>query len=219
MKQSEAVEALKIARENSKERKFTQSVEMMINFTGLDMKKPQNQISEKVELPHGTGKGSGKIAVFAKTDSFAKELEGKVDLIIKEKEIEALSKNKQKLVELIAFDALFAEGPVMLTVAKFLGQQLAPKGKMPKPILNLKSFDDMLKKAKTQITVSNKKGKPMPLVQIVVGKEDMKDEEIAENMVAIYNKVILALPQKKQNIKNAYVKLTMGKPAKVGEKK
>ncbi len=217
MKKQDALLALKKMREISPKRKFTQSVELMINFTGLDMKKPQNQVNVKVELPHSTGKGSGKIAVFAKSDAFVDGLKGKVDTIIEEKDIEALAKDKAKLVELMAYDALFAEGPVLLTVARFLGQQLATKGKMPKPILNLLSFDEVLAKAKTQVTISNKKGKFMPVVQTVVGKETTKDDDMAENMVAIYNVVMNSLPQKKQNVKNAYVKFSMGPVIKVGE--
>lgn len=217
MKKTEAVEALVKAREGAKERKFTQSVEMMINFTGLDMKKPQNQVNVKVELPHSTGKGSGKIVVFAKSTDFAEKLKGKVDLVVLDTELAAFAKNKQKVADILTYDALFAEGPAMLTVAKFLGQMLAPKGKMPKPILNLNSFDDMLAKAKTQVTITNKKGKFMPVVHTVVGREDMKDEEIIENVLAIYDVVMTSLPQKKQNIKNVYIKLTMGTPIKVGE--
>jgi large subunit ribosomal protein L1 len=217
MRQKDAIEAVKKAKELAKKRNFTQSVEMMINFTGLDMKKPQNQVSVRVDLPHSTGKGSGKIAIFTKTEKFEEQVKGKADLVIKENEIEKLSKNKAKVAELVEYDALFAEGPAMLTVAKFLGQQLATKGKMPKPVLNINSFDEVLAKAKTQVTVTNKKGKFMPVVQTVVGKEDMKDEEIVENMLSVYETVMPTLPQKKQNIKNVYVKLTMGSPVKVGD--
>lgn len=217
MRKQEAIEALKKIRETSPKRKFTQSVELMINFTGLDMRKPQNQVYVKVDLPFSTGKGSGKILVFAKSDEFVNGLKNKVNKIIEEKDLEALSKDKAKIAEVMTYDGVFAEGPVMLSVARFLGQQLAPKGKMPKPIVNLTSFDEVLAKAKTQITVTNKKGKFMPVVQAVVGKETMKDEEIAANMVAIYDIVMNSLPQKKQNIKNAYVKLSMGPTIKVGE--
>jgi large subunit ribosomal protein L1 len=215
MRKQDAISALKKMRETSPKRKFTQSIELMINFTGLDMKKPQNQVNVKVELPHSTGKGSGKILVFAKSDDFVNSLKNKVDKVIEEADIEGIAKDKAKLNEIMTYDAIFAEGPSMLTVARFLGQQLAPKGKMPKPIINLNSFDEMLAKAKTQVTVSNRKGKFMPVVQTVVGKESMKDEEIAENMVAIYNVVMESLPQKKQNIKNEYVKLSMGPSVKV----
>jgi len=217
MNKKDALEAVQRIKEKSKKRKFLQSIEMMVNFTGLDMKKPQNQVNVKVVLPHSTGKGSGKVLVFSKTDAFANALKDKVDLIINEKEIETLSKNKQKVAELVLYDSLFAEGGAMLTVAKFLGPQLAPKGKMPKPIMNVNSFDETLTQAKTQVTISNKKGKFMPVVHSVVGKEDMKDEEIVDNMLVIYESVREVLPQKKQNIKNIYLKMTMGAPVKIGE--
>jgi len=217
MKKDEAARAIQKMREATKKRNFLQSVEMMINFTGLDMKKPQNQVNVKVILPNPTGKGSGKICVFAKTSSFVDTIKGKVDTIVMEKDIEALIKNKAKLAELINYDALFAEGSVMLTVAKFLGQQLAPKGKMPKPIMNVANFDETLARARTQVTVTNKKGRFMPVVQSVVGKENMEDQKIIDNMFVIYEAVMNTLPQKKQNIKNVYVKMTMGVPIKVGD--
>lgn len=216
MNKKDALKAVENVKENAKKRNFTQSFEMMINFTGLDMKKPQNQVNVKVSLPNPTGKGSGRIAVFTKSDDFTKKAKEKADLVINEKEIESLSKNKKKMAELISYDALFAEGPVMLTVAKFLGQQLASKGKMPKPIINSKFFDETIAKARTQVTVSNKKGKA-PVIHTVVGKEDTDNEKIVDNMVKIYESVRDALPQKKQNIKNIYVKLSMSKPFKVGD--
>jgi ribosomal protein L1 len=56
MKKSTALVALKKLREIAPKRNFTQSVELMINFTGLDMKKPTNQVNLKISLPHPTGK-------------------------------------------------------------------------------------------------------------------------------------------------------------------
>lgn len=217
MRKDTALSALKKLHEIAPKRNFSQSVELMINFTGLDMKKPTNQVNLKISLPHPTGKGSGKVAVFAKTDDMAESLKGKVDKIIMDKEIESVAKDKAKLAELFAYDALFAEGPSMLTVAKYLGQQLAPKGKMPKPIVSAALFEEALAKARTQITVSNKKGKFMPVVHALIGKEGMKDEDMVENMMTVYESVMNALPQKKQNIKNSYVKFTMSPAIKVGD--
>ena len=217
MRQVDAVASLKKMREGTQKRNFLQSIEMMVNFTGLDMKKPQNQVSVKVSLPNPTGKGSGKVAVFSKTSDFADKLKGRVDRIIMENELEGLVKDRAKMAEILNYDALFAEGAAMLSVAKYMGQQLAPKGKMPKLIPNINSFDEALDKAKTQVTVTNKKGKFMPVVHAVVGRENMDDDKIAENMVAIYDAVLNALPQKKQNIKNVYIKMTMGVPVKMGD--
>ena len=43
----------------------------------------------------------------------------------------------------------------------------------------------------------------------------MKDDEIMENVKAVYNGIVNALPKKKDNIKNVMVKYTMSKPIKV----
>ena len=217
MKKDHVIGALKKLSEAAPKRNFAQTVELMINFTGLDMKKPQNQVSVKVVLPVPTGKGSGKVLVFAKSENFADSIKGKVDKVILDAEIESMAKNKQAMNELLSYDGVFAEGSAMLTVAKYMGQQLAPKGKMPKLIPTINAFDEILAKARTQITVSNKKGKFMPVVHAVIGREGMKDEDIADNMLAVYNAVMEALPQKKQNIKNAYIKKTMSPPVKVGD--
>lgn len=43
----------------------------------------------------------------------------------------------------------------------------------------------------------------------------MKDEEITENILAVYNSVIKNLPKEKENIRNIELKFTMTKPQKI----
>ena len=43
----------------------------------------------------------------------------------------------------------------------------------------------------------------------------MKDEEIVENVVAVYNSVLKALLKGKDNVKNIELKFTMTKPQKI----
>ena len=50
--------------ENKGSRKFTQSVELAINFTGIDMSKQANRLNMEVKLPNGKGKAQ-KVMVFA----------------------------------------------------------------------------------------------------------------------------------------------------------
>jgi ribosomal protein L1 len=40
----------------------------------------------------------------------------------------------------------------------------------------------------------------------------MKDEDISDNVKAIYNAIENALPTKKENVKNVMLKFTMTKP-------
>jgi ribosomal protein L1 len=52
-------------------------------------------------------------------------------------------------------------------------------------------------------------------IKICVGREGMKNEEIAANINAAYSSIVNALPTKKENVKSVLVKLTMSKPLKV----
>ncbi len=215
MNEKDFVDALKQMRDSSRERKFEQSIELIVNLKGIDFKKSQNQIDEKVSLPFSTGKSSGKTIIFVKDKEFASQLEGKTDKIMMESEIPSISKKDAQNLA-IEYDLLLAEGPVMVAVGKHLGQILAPKGKMPKPISkNIDEVERMLKTAGTTTRITNKKGKFMPIIQVVVGKESMADEQIAKNAIAIYNSVLSAVPSK-HNIKSVIVKTTMGSPVKLG---
>ena len=48
-----------------------------------------------------------------------------------------------------------------------------------------------------------------------VGSESMKDEEVAENIMIVYNQLTHVLPNHDNNIRNVQVKLTMGTPVKI----
>jgi ribosomal protein L1 len=43
----------------------------------------------------------------------------------------------------------------------------------------------------------------------------MKDEELVENIIAVYNVIVKELPRSKENIKNIEIKFTMTKPQKI----
>ena len=213
------LDALQSMRDSSKQRKFKQAVECGINFKGLDFGKQENRVDISVPMPHNTGKGETRIIVFAKDKEFISNLEAKGQRFIEESAIQKISKkDAAKLAE--DYDLLLAEGKVMLTVGKFLGQQLAPKGKMPMPIQpSIAAIEAAAKQLKGTVRVSNKKGKFMPVVQARIGSEEMKDNALAENLLAIYNSIIGILPGKEQNIKSVFVKLSMGPAIKIIGKK
>lgn len=215
MELKEFKQAMQKARDGSKARKFKQSVEVILNFKGIDFKKSENRIDVLVSLPYSTGKASSKVCVFAKDKNFISVIQGKVAKIITEDEISRLDKKEaSKLAE--EFDVFLAEGPVMLAVGKYLGQILAPKGKMPRPIQpDLSALESALRSVKSGIRVTNKKGKFMPVVQALIGKEDSPDEQLAENAFTVYQTVAAKLPDNEANIKSVFLKTTMGPAVKV----
>ncbi len=216
MNTESVIEAFGKMRQASKQRKFHQSIEMMVNFKFLDYMKPENQVDIRVKLPYSTKKSSARALVFAKTQEFATQIKGKVEKIIMDADIPKLS--KKDVAEIINdYDLLLAEGQAMLTVGKYLGQQLAPKGRMPKPVqASVASVEESLRELGGAIRITNKKGKPMPLVQIMIGDEKMNDSQLAENALVVFREVSNALPNKTQNIKSVFVKETMGPAIRVG---
>jgi ribosomal protein L1 len=52
-------------------------------------------------------------------------------------------------------------------------------------------------------------------IKLPIGKQNMKDEEIVENIMAVYRELMKVLPKNKENIKNIEVKFTMTKPIKI----
>jgi len=209
------VNALAQMRSGSKTRKFKQSVELYVNFQGLDFSKNENKIDVNVALPHSTGKSETKVIVFTKDTDFAAKAKTKAHRVVLESEISKLDKKEAGKIG-DEYDVILAEGPAMLTVGRVLGPSLAPKGKMPKLIPpSVEAIENALKSVKGSIRISNKKGKNMPMVHTLIGNEEFKNEDLADNVWAIYQTLLNALPGKQQNIKSLIIKLTMGPPVKI----
>ena len=206
-------EGVKLARENSKQRKFEQTWDFIMNLKGMDLKKPENRFSAELALPKGRGRPP-KIAVFA--DLQAAEAKKFADLVITKKEIEGIAGDKRKARRVANdHDFFFGEAPLMPMIGKSLGTVLGPRGKVPKPIPPKGNIEPILQASKRMVRISLKE---VPVISVIVGAEKMGDADVAENAQAVYNLVRERLPKGKNNIKSMLVKLTMGKPVKVSLK-
>ena len=114
-------------------------------------------------------------------------------------------------------DFFVAQGDIMMKVAQAFGRVLGPKGKMPNPkagciitpASNLQQVNNNLQLTQ-KISV-----KTHLMAQMAVGIENMEDEKTAQNIMVLFNQLLHALPNERQNIKTIYLKLTMGKPSKI----
>ena len=98
----------------------------------------------------------------------------------------------------------------MPVIGKVLGQFVGPRGKLPKIIAaDVKSAVKNLRKS-VRVRI-----KDSPVIQCLIGKEDMKDEEIAENVEVILQFLEKKLPKGKNNIGRLMLKTTMGEPVKI----
>ena len=129
-----------------------------------------------------------------------------------------LKKDMKKLA--VTYDYFIAQATIMPKIATTFGKVFGPKGKMPNPKAgcvvppnaNLKPLVQKLKKTLKVKALAD------PIVHCCVGKEDSKEEEIIDNIMTVYNGVVHSLPQEANNIRNSYLKLTMGKSFKIGDK-
>lgn len=204
--------AIKSARESSAKRNFRQSFDMAINFRSIDTKKPEGKIKAEVRLPNPPA--GIKIGIFADTSiPQVRKLGDKVILISKD-QLEGLAKNKKAAKTLAKqVNGFLAEAPLMPQVAKALGPVLAVRGKMPRPVPpTLPDLGPIVDNAAATVRIAVKDS---PVVHMRIGTEDMKDEQIAANVEAVLKVVLAALPKGKEQIKDAIIKLTMGKPIKM----
>jgi large subunit ribosomal protein L1 len=206
------LETVKLAKENSGGKKFNQTIELVINLQDIDMKKPEGKIRETIELPH-TPKKKTKTCIIATGELALKAKKAGADLIMGRAELESLATDKKRQKKLANdYDTFIAEAPLMVFVGRTLGSTLGPRGKMPKPVPP--SVDIKAQIAKSEKTISLRL-RGQPTLQCAVGTEDMKDEEIAANIMAIVKRIEGKLKRGLKNISSIYVKATMGKPAKI----
>lgn len=203
-------ESIENLREDSKERNFTQTVDLIVNLQNIDLNLPENRFTEQSFLPNGRGK-ERQICIIADASlADAKKLD--VNVISKE-ELNELEGDKSKAKEIAdANDHFLAEAPLMPTIGKVLGPVLGPRGKMPKPFPPGTDLEELIGKSENSITI--KLGKT-PLIQLPVGAESMETEELSENINSVLDTIERNLPKGSQQIDSIYVKLTMSKPEKV----
>ncbi|MBW2971752.1 50S ribosomal protein L1 [Candidatus Woesearchaeota archaeon] len=209
-------EALKKLKETSKKRNFKQTVDLIINLRGLDLKKPEHQIEIYSNLHYSKGKPI-KICAFAGPE-LKEEAQKVCDTMVFVDDFDRYQKDK-KLMKSLAkgHDFFIAQANIMPKVAQVFGKVLGTRGKMPNPKAGcvvppkaaLQPLYDRLQKTAVL------KAKTQPVIKVSVGIEDQNEEELIDNIITVYNAVLHKLPGELNNIKNVLLKLTMGEPVEV----
>ena len=213
--ESQLVEVIKQAKENDKDRKFKQSVEMIMVFKDVDVKKGF-AINETVQLPKKTTKPSS-VCIMASGDMGTKAKNAKADLVMDENELTKLSADKKKSKKLInKYDFFLADTKLMPTVGKKLGQLLGPRGKMPTPVPFNAPIESFLERFRTSVKI---KAKGSLSMSCRIGEESMDDADLAANANAVATAIEKVLPNGSKNVKKIMFKTTMGKVIKTEEAK
>ena len=189
-----------------KERKFDQTVDLIINLQKYDQKK--NPLNLFISLPHKVKE--------KKICGFFEVKNPSVDTVTRSEFKKYSDKNEiKKLVN--RYDFFIAEASVMPSVATAFGRVLGPTGKMPSPQLGILANPDekSIAELKNRINNSVKIRSKEASIKLAIGKQSMKDDDIIENIIQVYNTIIKSLQRENDNIKNVEIKFTMTKPVKI----
>ena len=189
-----------------KERKFDQTVDLIVNLQKFNLKK--DAINLVVSVPHKIK--DKKVAAFLETKNAS------VDTITFPEFPKYNDKNKlKKLVK--QYDFFMAQASLMPKVATTFGRVLGPAGKMPSPQLGIimNADDKSIQGVKAKVNNSVKIKTTEASIKVAIGKQSLKDEEIIENVMTVYKAIIKALVREQDNVKNVEIKFTMTKPIKI----
>ena len=206
------LDAVKEAKTKSGQKKFNQTIELIIDIKEIDMKAPEGRIQQVVELPHVTAKPN-KICVIASGELALKARRAQAELVIEKADLEGLAGKKKELRKLANnYDVFISETPLMPSVGRIFGPALGPRGKLPVPVPPNADIASLIAKHRKTVVV---KMRNQPIIQCSVGTEDMKDEELVANIQAVLRVLEGKLKRGFKNIKFAFIKTSMGEPVKI----
>jgi len=213
--ETQLVEVIKKAKESDKTRKFQQSIELILVFKDIDVKKGF-AINETIQLPKKMSK-SASVCIIAAGDLGIQAKNAKADRVMNEAELIQLGKNKRESRKVInKYDFFLADTKLMPTVGKVLGQLLGPRGKMPTPIPFNAPVEALLERFRTSVGV---KVKGSLSLSCKIGEESMEDADLAANASAVAATIEKKLPNGDKNIRRIMIKTTMGKAIRLEQAK
>lgn len=205
------INAIEQARGASPPRNFVQSFDLAVNLRELDMNRPDNRVNIRFQLPNGVGQR--KVLVFASGDLALRARRAGADAVVEPAELDQLATDKKAAKNRLKdYDVFVAEAPMMPTVGRVAGPILGPRGKMPTPVPPQAPIDNIIERERR---VVNLRSRDKPFVHCIVGKEDMSDEDIAQNIESVVSNLNGATKRGWGNIKSMFLKLTMGESVKM----
>jgi large subunit ribosomal protein L1 len=201
------IELIKKAKEEAPKKNFKQSVELYVMLDNHRVKFHDININEVISLPSRSA-GQASVAVIATGELALRAKRAGADVVIAGDEIDRLTTNKRDSKKLARdFDFFMAETSLMPKIGKSLGPYLGPRGKMPLPITLTSPVDQLIERLKgsTRIRARGHGG-----LSCRIGEEDMDDEKLASNALAVLDALERKIPNGLKSIKAIGVKLTMG---------
>ncbi|XP_059159206.1 large ribosomal subunit protein uL1-like [Physella acuta] len=206
----ESIDAVLKYSNETKKRKFTESIELQIALKNYDPQKDK-RFAGTIKL-RNIPKPKMKVCVLG--DQVHCDQAKANDL--PHMDIEALKKlNKdKKLVKKLAkkYDAFLASESLIRQIPRVLGPGLNKAGKFPAPITHNDSLNAKIEETKATIKFQMKK---VLCLAVCIGHVNMNSEELYQNVTLAINFLVSLLKKNWQNVRALYIKSTMGPAEKI----
>ncbi|MBN1322708.1 MAG: 50S ribosomal protein L1 [Methanotrichaceae archaeon] len=205
-------QAVREALAEAPSRKFRESVDLAINLHNIDMSQPANRVDVEIILPYGRGE-LAKIAVFAAGETALLAKSAGADMVIAPEEIKAMGEDKRQARKVAEeFEFFIAETQYMPSIGKSLGPILGKRGKMPTPLPPTGDVTAMINRLRNLVRI---RSRDKSTFHFRVGRADMDEKQLAENIESVVTKLEQTLKDGRQNLKSVFVKTTMGPAIRV----
>ena len=207
------LECITAMREKTKERKFTQTVELQVALKDYDPQKDKRFVGS-VRLPN-IPRPNLKICLIADqkhADEVAANPAINVDVINMD-ELKKFNKDK-KLIKKWAkkYSLLLATDTLIKKIPVVLGPVLNRIGMFPQPCTHNEPLEKKVGDVRGSVKWQLKK---VTCLNVAAGNEKMSDEELRQNIVMSLNFLASLLKKNWHNLKAIHIKTTMGSSIKV----
>jgi large subunit ribosomal protein L1 len=207
-KTSEFVESLKrsieLALQAKKPWKFTQSVELIVTFRGIDVKKQSEfRFRDVVMLPRGLGKGLS-ICVVTDDTMVQEALKAGASVAISKSELSKIDKKSAKKIA-DKCEWILVKSDLMGMAGRVLGPALGPRGKAPIPFPPNADITQMIARYKNAVKLYSKE---QPWVGCKIGVETMTLEDLVDNALAVLSYIEEKIKRSLLEVAKIYVKTT-----------
>ncbi|MEM1644684.1 MAG: 50S ribosomal protein L1 [Ignisphaera sp.] len=197
--------AIELAIKTKKPWKFTQSIELILTFRDIDVKKEQEfRFRDDVELPHGPGKEPRICLVLE--DELASHYAGLVHMVIPKSKIDVITKKDAKRIAQQC-DFFLVRATLMGITGRILGPAIGPRGRS---IVSIPVNADVQNFITRYRRMTRLRSKDQPWVGCKIGTESMALDHLVDNAMHVLNYVEEKIKRPLTQIARIYVKTTSG---------
>jgi large subunit ribosomal protein L10Ae len=208
----EAVEGVFKFSNETKKRKFTETVELQVALKNYDPSKDK-RFSGSIRLPN-IPRPKFTVCVIGDAKHVGEAKDQEVPFM-SEEDLKKLNKNKKAVKKLAqTYGAFIASASLIRKIPRLVGPGLNKAGKFPSVLGPNENITEKVDAVKASVKFQLKSKKSLCL-GVPIANLGMSPKDVANNIVLAVNFVVTLLPKGWQQIKRLYIKSTMGPPFRV----